>query len=118
MPRQADTTVKPSTGRERRQSGLKRRQMKSKADPELLAWGRRIIARDGRCQWPGGCNTGDTRLDPHHLAPRSRRPDLKYDPANGQTLCRTHHEWVGDHPIEAEQMGLINSETYEAARKQ
>lgn len=96
--------------------------------------------RDGNiCHWPGlsyevvlsmpvstivrtqlvvsPCITGDKRIDPHHIAPRSRRPDLKYDVSNGLCLCRTHHDWVGEHPIEAVKMGLLLDETYELAHK-
>lgn len=99
----------------------KRTPLRQKADPELVAWGKAVKRRDGnKCQWKafGPCATGDTRIDPHHIAPRGRRPDLKYVVANGIALCRTHHDWVGDHPIEAEAMGLLSSETYEKARKQ
>lgn len=114
-------------------SGLKRRPSsavpyatnsmgaRKKADPQLAAWGRAVKKRDGnKCQWKvlGPCATGDTRIDPHHIAPRGRRPDLRYVVANGIALCRTHHDWVGDHPIEAEAIGLLSSETYEKARKQ
>lgn len=105
----------PSTQPGRPKRGI----LKATVDPELAAWGRRVKKRDGnRCQWPDGCRTGDTRMDPHHLAPRGRRPDLRYDDSNGLTLCRTHHAWIGDHPIEAEDKGLLSSETYEAALKE
>lgn len=121
-------------------SRKKKAALRQKADPKLVAWGRAVKKRDGnKCKWPGlgydvvlampvntivrtqlvvsPCVTGDTRIDPHHIAPRGRRPDLKYVVANGIALCRTHHDWVGDHPIEAEVIGLLSSETYEKARK-
>lgn len=117
-----------SAGTQRKASGAlstqgaakarKRRRLQSKHDPQLAAWSKAVRERDGnRCQWPGGCRTGDTRLDPHHVYSRGRRPDKKYDVDAGITLCRTHHDWVGDHPIEAETMQLLSSETYELARK-
>lgn len=98
--------------------GIKRKQMKTTVNPELAAWGRRVKKRDGnRCQWPVGCQTGDGRTDPHHIAPRARRPDLRLVDANGITLCRTHHDWVGNNPMEAERMGLNNFDSYELAQK-
>jgi hypothetical protein len=109
--------------------------LRSKSDPKLAAWSRAVKKRDGnQCQWPGKfrgclnffipaelmaspCATGDKRIDPHHIAPRSRRPDLKYELSNGIALCRTHHNWIGDHPINAASIGLNSFESYEAAMK-
>lgn len=51
----------------------------------------------------------------HHVAPRSRRPDLKSDLNNGITVCPDCHTWIHLHPIEAEAAGLLSSETYEKA---
>lgn len=98
---------------------LKRRQR----DPELAAWGRRVRERDGNsCQYRERsghfCQSGDRRIDPHHVAPRGRRPDLIYVDANGICLCRLHHDWVHDNPIQAEAMALLSSETYEKAMKE
>lgn len=79
---------------------------------------RAVFERDGyKCQWPGGCQTGDTRLDPHHIAERSQRPDLKLEPSNLITICRTHHDWIPLHRQEAIQIGLLSEETYEMAMK-
>jgi hypothetical protein len=50
----------------------------------------------------------------HHVAPRSQRPDLKYELDNGKTLCLKHHDWVHAHPVEANRMGLLSTEKYEA----
>lgn len=106
----------------KRPSALKRTVLMPKRDPLLADWGRKVRKRDSnRCQWGWGtfkqCATGDNRIDPHHIHPRSQRPDLKYDVANGICLCRTHHDWVGDNPVDARALGLLGSETYEAARK-
>lgn len=45
-------------------------------------------------------------LDPHEIIPRSawRAGYLELD--NVITICRAHHEWVGDQPDEAERRGL------------
>lgn len=82
------------------------------------AWSKAVLERDGhRCQWPGGCHTGDLRIDPHHKAERSQRPDLKHDASIGIALCRTHHDWIPLHRAEAIAMGLLMEETYELAMK-
>lgn len=82
------------------------------------ALARQCKERDGyKCQWPGGCQTGDARLDAHHIAERSLRPDLKFELTNLVTMCRTHHDWIPLHRQEATQMGLLSGETYEAAMK-
>lgn len=120
----------------RGKSSLKRgKRLSVKRDAKLAAWSRAVKRRDGnRCQWPGKfrgcvdfyimprlfaspCATGDTRIDPHHIAPRSRRRDLKYEVDNGICLCREHHDWVGDHPVEAARLGLNNTESRELAAK-
>jgi len=97
-----------------------RKPIKAKADPKLVKWGREVKKRDvNKCQWSsfGPCATGDSRIDPHHIAPRGRRPDLKYVPENGISLCRTHHDWCHDNPVAAEKFGLLSSETYEKSMK-
>jgi predicted restriction endonuclease len=84
----------------------------------MAEWARKVLERDGyKCQWPEGCQTRDNRIDPHHIAERSLRPDLKYVVSNGKALCRTHHDWVPLHRQEAIAMGLLSEESYEAARK-
>ena len=100
---------------------LHRSSLRSKPDPELAVWGRAVRERDGnKCQWEVftgvPCNTGDTRIDPHHKAPRGRRPDLAYVLKNGICLCRTHHSWCHDNPAQAERIGLLSVESYEKAR--
>lgn len=76
------------------------------------------LARDRyRCQFPPRCITGDNRLDVHHKAKRSQRPDIKYNLSNLITLCRTHHVWTDYHHDEAVAMGLLNVESYELAQK-
>lgn len=95
-----------------------RKRLRAKPDPLMAAWSREVLERGGgRCQWPAGCRTDDDRIDLHHIAERSLRPDLKYDPANGIALCRTHHNWLPLHRAEAVRLGLLSEETYEAAAK-
>lgn len=93
--------------------------LKAKPDRALAKWSRDVRKRDGnQCQWPAGCTTGDTRIDAHHIAERSLRPDLKLSVENGIALCRTHHDWLPLNRSAAIAMGLLSDETYEAARKQ
>lgn len=82
---------------------------------EDKAWSQDILARDPICRWPLGCNQPAT--DPHHIATRKRRPDLRRDRANGLGLCRSHHSWIDNNIAEATEMGLLSTETYEAAMK-
>jgi len=90
--------------------------MKSKPDRKLAAWSRAVRERDDyTCQMTGVRDKAN--MVAHHVAPRSRRPDLKYDISNGITLTHYAHEWVHQHPIEATELGLLSSETYEAAHK-
>jgi hypothetical protein len=107
--------------------GLKRGRIKAKANPKLQAWSRAVRERDGNgCQIARFAGMGaypitgvecDGPVDPHHIAPRGRRRDLKYVVANGTCLCRRHHDRVHDNPIEAERIGLLSSETREKAMK-
>jgi len=81
-------------------------------------WKKAVRARDGfQCQFPK-CFYRDRSIDVHHIAMRSRRPDLKFVQTNGTCLCREHHTWVHAHETEAVRMGLLSTETYEAARKE
>jgi hypothetical protein len=43
--------------------------------------------------------------DVHH---RAGRNGLNlFDPRNFMSVCRSHHNWIGEHPEQAERMGLI-----------
>lgn len=106
-----------NTGLRRKQRNLSYNKRRDLRDREQ-ALARQCRERDGyKCQWPGGCQTGDTRLDAHHIAERSQRPDLKFELSNLITICRTHHDWIPLHRREAIQMKLLSTETYEFAMK-
>jgi hypothetical protein len=107
------------TAIKRSRATLKRTRMKPyRPSTKDRAWSKAVLDRDGhQCQWPGGCTTGDDRIDPHHKAERSQRPDLKHNVDVGLALCRQHHNWVPLHRAEAIAMGLLLDETYEAAQK-
>lgn len=100
-------------------SGKAGKRLKAKPDANLAAWGRRVRARDRNiCRYPIGCASGDNRIDPHHIAPRSQRPDLSYIDSNGICLCRWHHDWVHANPLQARAKGLLSGRTMELAAKE
>lgn len=85
--------------------------------PKLVKWRREVRQRDNyTCQYPA-CGHRSKRIDVHHIAKRSERPDLKFTVSNGVCLCRLHHDWTDTHLQEAIALGLRNTETYELARK-
>jgi hypothetical protein len=93
-----------------------RKALRARPDRKLIVWSKAVRERDDYvCQMTG---TRDVKRNiAHHVAPRSRRPDLRLDPANGKTLTPEAHQWVHDHPIQATALGLLSSETFEKARK-
>lgn len=112
-----------------KQKGFKRRQLndtsesryglkRPKAKPTLYAekmWRTGVKERDGyNCQ---RCGVHSKQNHAHHIAPRSRRPDLKFDRKNGITLCADCHRWVHENPVESTAAGLLSDATYEAAQK-
>ena len=52
-------------------------------------------------------------LDAHELLSRGRGGDY-LDPENVTTLCRAHHDWCHDHPLEATAVGLLKSAHHHA----
>lgn len=109
QPAQRPSGVRPGKG------------IKARPDRKLVEWSRKVKKRDeNQCQFRkafDSCRTGDVRIDPHHIAPRGRRPDLIYDVRNGICLCRTHHDWCHDNPMDAEREGYLNFDSYELAQK-
>lgn len=93
------------------------KRLKTKVDRKLVAWSKAVRERDDyTCQMTGLRDV--QRNIAHHVAPRGRRVDLKYDIDNGITLTPEAHQWVHDHPIEATALKLLSDETYELAQKQ
>lgn len=83
-----------------------------KADRE---WQQAVRIKDGyTCQ---RCGKVEKYIHTHHVAPRSRRPDLRHDLSNGKCLCNSCHSWVHEHPKEAINLGLLTGDSYELARK-
>lgn len=61
------------------------------------------------CYWPG-CRRPALRR-PHHLLPRSVRPDLICDPLNFAGTCQEHHDHAHRHPAEAYAVGFMGRST-------
>lgn len=84
-----------------------------KADKE---WQAAVREKDGStCQ---KCGVYDKHIHTHHVAPRSRRPDLRHVVENGKCLCGSCHLWCHYHPIEATAMGLLSDASYERAKRE
>lgn len=62
-----------------------------------------LMADDPTCVYPGCTEAG---TDPHEPLTRARGGDI-LDPSNVVPICRRHHDWCDDHPIEAEALGLL-----------
>lgn len=118
--RQAQDARKSRLTPLKRGPGMRQRKpLRSKPDPKLVAWGRAIKKRDVFCQWPHCSRLGPAvTIDAHHKAPRSLRPDLKYELSNGIVLCRHHHNYThGSGKPEAVALGFLIEETYELANR-
>lgn len=62
-------------------------------DPLYKEWRKKIYSRDNHCcQWPG-CNNRK-KLNAHHIRKWSNFPGLRFEPTNGITLCRDHHNMI------------------------
>ena len=55
---------------------------------------------------PPRCSSDE--LDAHHIVSRARDKTLALDPDNLIVLCRRHHDWCHQHPLEAESIGLLH----------
>lgn len=45
-------------------------------------------------------------LDPHEIIPRSAWAAGEFEVGNIIAVCRAHHDWIGDHPTSAHELGL------------
>jgi hypothetical protein len=61
------------------------------------------------CDWPGCKRPAGKR--PHHLIPRSVRPDLICEPLNFAGTCQKHHDYAHSHPAEAYKIGFMGRST-------
>lgn len=78
--------------------GKHQRDRSERRTVEYQQWRNAVFARDGyACQHCGDARGGN--LQAHHLKPFASHPHLRYDVANGVTLCRDCHEKVHLKPI-------------------
>jgi hypothetical protein len=84
------------TGRMRQRSPQHAEQM---AVYRLLAAA--FLREHPRCQFPGCVRAS---LDVHHR--KGRVGTLLLDTRHWSALCRTHHDWAGQHPTAAVEMGI------------
>ena len=68
-----------------------------------------VMLRDKGCViadgWPEVRCSG--RLDPHHVAPTGRFPELRCEPSNIITACRAHHDAAHAYPELARMRGYL-----------
>jgi hypothetical protein len=67
-----------------------------------------VLARDGGCR--GRLIVPEVQcmglLEVDEIVNRGRKPGGELDVDNAQALCRAHHRWKGENPVEAEKRGL------------
>jgi len=108
---------KPRRSQAAKAGAARSREKQEETDKREEEWRLAVCERyDYTCQFPG-CGLRHKSIHAHHIAPRSRRVDLKYVIENGICLCSEHHDWVHDHPVQATAMGLLSDESYELAHK-
>jgi len=62
-------------------------------DPIYKAWRVKVFQRDKfKCQYPG-CKC-KSKLNAHHIIRWADAPFLRFEPSNGITLCRQHHDMI------------------------
>lgn len=70
--------------------------MRDFRDPQYKKWRKAVYVRDGfTCQMPN-CGA-KKRLNAHHIRRWVDWPNLRYEVANGITLCKGCHDLVTDH---------------------
>lgn len=94
--RKAKQREKLKAQRERRKTREAERKAKRKAKREakaapknkLAAWSAEV-RKDGRCMVCGATEY----LNAHHVLPKERYPEYRFEPKNGVCLCPTHHKF-------------------------
>lgn len=73
-----------------------------------------VLERDGGCTArgiaPGECGSpfpSRPNLEVHEVVSRARWRAGYLEPSNCRTFCQLHHDWVTEHPKEAEALGLL-----------
>ncbi|HJV17920.1 MAG TPA: HNH endonuclease signature motif containing protein [Bacillales bacterium] len=59
---------------------------------EYKEWRKKVYVRDNyRCKMPG-CSSNSKQIAAHHIYPKRKFPEKKFDVSNGITLCKKCHE--------------------------
>jgi hypothetical protein len=62
-------------------------------DPQYKEWRKKVYARDRhQCRWPH-CGSRK-KLNAHHIKTWAHFPGLRFEVANGITLCKYHHDMI------------------------
>lgn len=90
---------------------IERRRKPPKRKPDIPNEVRRALWKrsGGRCEFfsEAGFRCANTAQDPHHKGGRVGPGAHTLD--NLMHVCRTHHDWIGDHPEEARRLGYQTS---------
>ena len=73
----------------------------------------RVLAEAGlRCEFvKSGSRCRNVAVDVHEMLTRGRGGGILADAVNARenlmAVCRRHHEWITEHPVEAEALGYV-----------
>ena len=99
------------TGPPERRTPLAKVGRRRKAERPLEDVWRAAVLLAGCCEAaglaPGVCRVGANGLEAHHVLPRRKFPEWKWETVNGIAVCGAHHRWLHDHPLEASRLGLL-----------
>jgi hypothetical protein len=78
-----------------------------RSDPPELIKAKKIVRErsGGRCEARIASICTGRATDAHHVKMRSRGG--QHDPSNLLDVCRRCHEWIGNNPRSAHQMGFV-----------
>jgi len=84
--------------------GLSKQNEKARQGIEYKLWRETVFGRDRYiCQMPG-CKQLERYLQAHHIKKFSKYKDLRYEPTNGITLCKTCHGSIKNREEQYEEM--------------
>ena len=68
----------------------------------------RVVEEETVCRKCGTAGEYGNPLEIHHLLPKSSGRE-QLEPTNLVRLCRVHHQWAHNNPIEAREQGWLRS---------
>ena len=102
-----NTPLKPGSNAQLRRTRLKKVGRRVARERKAMADAYQTVDHraQGQCEARlDGCWHVGT--DHHHVGPRSTHPHLRTDPTNIVLVCRPCHDWIGDNPTAAAELGL------------